>query len=129
MAEVPKDLKYSKEHEWVRVAGDAVVIGITDHAQEQLGDVVYVDLPSVGSEISQFESFGTVESVKAASDLYAPVSGKVVEVNDALKEHPELVNESPYDKAWMIKVKLKDKKELDVLLSPADYDELVASIS
>lgn len=129
MAEVPKDLKYSKEHEWVRAAGDTVVIGITDHAQEQLGDVVYVELPSVGSEISQFESFGTVESVKAASDLYAPVSGKVVEVNDALKEHPELVNESPYDKAWMIKVKLKDKKELDVLLSPADYDELVASIS
>lgn len=127
MAEIPNDLKYTKEHEWVRVSGDVAEIGVTDYAQEQMGDVVFVELPAVGSEVTQFETFGTIESVKAASDLYAPVSGTVVETNAVIKERPELVNQSPYGEGWLVKVKMKDKKELDVLLSPSDYESLAGS--
>lgn len=128
MAEVLQGVKYTKEHEWVSAGEDVVTVGITDYAQEQLGDVVYIDLPSVGSTVTQFEAFGSIESVKAASDLYAPVSGTVVEVNEGLRDQPELVNQSPYDKAWLLKVKLEDKKELDVLMSPADYESFTASL-
>jgi glycine cleavage system H protein len=118
---VPDNLLYSKEHEWLRVDGDQGVIGITDFAQEQLGDVVFVELPSHGEQVRQFGSFGVVESVKAASDLYAPVSGEVVERNVAVIENPELVNQQPYGTGWMIKVKIQDRGELANLLSAADY--------
>src|SRR5262249_17501418 len=122
---VPEDLRYSTEHEWARVEGDEAVIGITDHAQSELGDVVFVELPAVGSSVSQFATFGVVESVKAASDLYAPVGGEVVAVNDALTDQPELVNSSPYEQGWMLRVRLRDKAELDQLLDAAGYRALI----
>lgn len=128
MAEIRKELRYTKEHEWIKVTDDVATVGITDYAQEQLGDVVFVELPAVGAEVTQFETAGTIESVKAASDIYAPVSGTVVEVNQALKERPEIVNRSPYDEAWMMKIKMRDSKELDVLLSPSDYETLIGSL-
>jgi glycine cleavage system H protein len=118
---VPENLLYSKEHEWLRVDGDSGVVGITDFAQEQLGDVVFVELPSNGEQVRQFGSFGVVESVKAASDLYAPISGEVLERNMAVVESPELVNQQPYGNGWMIKVKIQDRGELANLLSAADY--------
>jgi glycine cleavage system H protein len=122
---VPEDLRYSKEHEWARVEGEEAVIGITDHAQSELGDVVFVELPAVGTTINQFETFGVVESVKAASDLYSPLGGEVVAVNDTLTDQPELVNSSPYDQGWMIRVRLRDKAELDQLLDAAGYRSLI----
>ena len=122
---IPQNLKYTQEHEWLRLEGDVAVIGITDHAQKQLGDVVYVDLPDAGGELEAGATFGTVESVKAVSDLFAPVSGKITEANTALKDKPETVNTDPYGDAWMIKVKLADKSQLDELLSPADYQDLI----
>lgn len=118
---VPDDLRYSKEHEWVRLDGDVATIGITHFAQDQLGDVVFVELPGPGSTVRQFASLGVVESVKAASDVYAPVSGEVVERNIKVIESPELVNSSPFDDGWLVKVKLADKAELTKLLSPGDY--------
>ncbi len=118
---VPQDLRYSKEHEWVRLDGDTATIGITSFAQEQLGDVVFVELPEKGAKVRQFSSLGVVESVKAASDIYSPVSGEVVERNVKVIEKPELVNEKPYDEGWMLKVKLADKGELQKLLSADDY--------
>ena len=121
----PKDLKYTKEHEWIRVAGDIGIIGITDHAQQALGDIVFVELPKPGAEISAGKSFGTVESVKAVSELYAPVSGSVTAVNEELNTAPEKINTEPHT-AWMIKVKLKDKNELNSLLSADDYEKFVA---
>ena len=120
------DLKYTKDHEWLKEVGHGVVqIGITQHAQDQLGDVVFVELPAVSSTIEQGTTFGTVESVKAVSDLFAPVSGEVIEINDALATTPELVNSDPYGKAWMIKVKLSAPGELAALLSAADYQQHV----
>ena len=125
MPEVPGDLKYSKEHEWVRVEDDGVaVIGITDFAQDQLGDIVYLDLPEAGGAVRQFEKFGEIESVKSVSDLFAPVSGEVLERNDAAIDNPELVNSSPYGNGWLIRVRMTDPAELDNLLSPGDYDTL-----
>lgn len=121
----PADLKYSKEHEWVRVEGNKAYIGISDFAQSELGDIVFVELPSVGDEISVNDSFGSVESVKTVSELYAPVSGKVLEVNSELEDSPELVNDSPYDKAWMIVVEMTDASELDQLLSADAYEGMV----
>jgi glycine cleavage system H protein len=118
---VPDDLRYSKEHEWVRLDGDVATIGITHFAQDQLGDVVFVELPGPGSTVRQFASLGVVESVKAASDIFAPVSGEVVERNVKVIESPELVNSSPFDDGWLVKVKLADKAELTKLLSPGDY--------
>jgi glycine cleavage system H protein len=126
MSQVPANLKYSKEHEWVRVEGNRAYIGITDFAQSELGDIVFVELPSVGDEITAGKTFGTVESVKTVSDLYAPVSGKIVEVNENLADSPEKVNESPYDDAWMIVVEMSDPAELDALLSAADYEQHIA---
>lgn len=120
---VPKDLQYTKEHEWVRMDGDVATVGITFHAQDQLGDVVYVELPAVGSRVKAGATFGTVESVKAVSDLYAPVTGEVVEVNEQLADGPNVVNEDPYGAAWLIKVKVESAGEL---LSAEDYEALVA---
>ena len=120
---IPKDLRYSKEHEWVKVEGDEAVIGITDFAQEQLGDVVYVELPPVGQKIEQFKSFGVVESVKAASDLYAPISGEVVATNPDLAKAPEKVNEDAYGGGWMLRVRLTDAGELEHLLDAVAYEK------
>ena len=118
---VPQDLRYSKEHEWVRADGDVATIGITHFAQEQLGDVVFVELPEKGATVRQFSSLGVVESVKAASDIYAPISGEVLERNVKVIEKPELVNTQPYGDGWMLRVKLADKAELQKLLSADDY--------
>lgn len=123
--EFPEELKYSKEHEWTRMEDGRVVIGITDHAQEELGDIVFTELPDVGTELEQNGTFGVVESVKAVSDLYSPVSGKVVEVNDALKEEPELINSDPYGDGWMIIVELSDESELDDLFSADEYKAFI----
>lgn len=125
MSNVPKDLKYTEEHEWIIMEGNRGRIGITDYAQDALGDVVYVELPEVGEELVKDDTFGTVESVKAASDLYSPVSGKVVEVNEELEDSPELVNESPYEDGWMIVVEVEDEAELEELLTPEEYEDMV----
>src|SRR5262249_23802786 len=127
MSNVPADLKYTREHEWAKVEGDRARIGITAFAQEQLGDVVFVELPKVGARVSAMKGFGVVESVKAVSDLFAPLTGEVVEVNGELTKKPETVNTDPYGQGWMIVIKLADAKELDTLLSAADYQSLIAS--
>ncbi|MCY4381908.1 MAG: glycine cleavage system protein GcvH [Nitrospinae bacterium] len=119
--ELPSGLKYSREHEWVRVEGNIAVIGITDFAQSELGDVVYVELPEVGTEVEANNTFGVVESVKAVSDLFAPVSGVVVEANTTLEDQPELVNSEPYEDGWMIRVEMKDDSELSDLLEADSY--------
>jgi glycine cleavage system H protein len=121
MSQIPAELKYSKSHEWVKVEGDTATIGITDHAQEELGDVVYVELPSVGRVLAYDDVFGTVESVKAVSELYSPVAGEVVAVNDALTGSEAAINESPYENGWMIKVRLKDPSEIASLLDADGY--------
>ena len=122
---VPSELKYSKEHEWVKVEGNTVTIGITEYAQGELGDIVFVELPEVDDEINEGDTFGSVESVKTVSELYAPVSGKVVESNEELEDSPEFVNESPYEKAWMVKVELSDESQLDDILSADQYKEMI----
>ncbi|MBM7586181.1 glycine cleavage system H protein [Bacillus pakistanensis] len=121
----PKELRYSEEHEWVKDEGEKVRIGITDFAQSELGDIVFVELPEVGDEITADEPFGSVESVKTVSELYAPVSGKVVEINEELTDSPEFVNESPYEKAWMITVEVSDSADLDKLMTSEQYDEMI----
>lgn len=121
---VPKDLLYSKEHEWVKKEGSQVRIGITDFAQDELGDIVFVEMPEVGDELEIDEPFGSVESVKTVSELYAPISGKIVEVNEELEDSPEFVNESPYEKAWMVTVEPADEAELDQLLTSEQYEGL-----
>lgn len=120
----PKELRYSEEHEWVKVEGEKVRVGITDFAQSELGDIVFVELPEVGDEISADEPFGSVESVKTVSELYAPISGKVVEVNEDLNDSPEFVNESPYEKAWMIVVEPTDAGEVDKLMTAEQYEAM-----
>lgn len=122
----PDDLAYSREHEWVRADGDTAIIGITSFAADELGDIVFVELPEVGATLSQFATFGVVESVKAVSDLYAPVSGEVVEVNEALREAPELLNSDPFGEGWIARVALRDTAELDALLSAEAYAEATA---
>ena len=117
----PSDLKYTKDHEWIRISGDTAEIGITDYAQQQLGDVVYVELPDVGRTIAAGDSFGSIESVKAVSELFAPMDGEVVAVNEALKSHPEVVNSAPHD-SWMIKVKLSDPSNTGELLDAGTYE-------
>jgi len=124
----PADLKYSKEHAWVRVAGAEAIVGITDHAQKELGDIVFVETPKVGTALAQFKPFGVVESVKSVSDLHAPVSGAVTRVNDALAATPELVNKDPYGAGWMIAIALKDPGELEKLMTAGEYEAYVKEI-
>ena len=121
----PKGLRYTKEHEWVKIEGNKATIGITDFAQSELGDIVFVELPEVGDEISKDQPFGSVESVKTVSELYAPVSGKVVAVNEELSDSPEFVNESPYETAWMITIELSDEAELEELMTVDAYAALI----
>ncbi|MBI5683073.1 MAG: glycine cleavage system protein GcvH [Deltaproteobacteria bacterium] len=121
----PKELRYSKEHEWARAESNIVTIGITDYAQDSLGDVVYIELPREGSTVTKDETFGVVESVKAVSDLYSPVTGKVIEVNDALIDSPEVINDDPYGDAWMIKVEISNPAEIDDLLTADEYKDFV----
>ncbi|MEP0071614.1 MAG: glycine cleavage system protein GcvH [Marinomonas sp.] len=126
MSTIPENLKYADSHEWVLDNGDGTVtIGITDHAQDLLGDVVYVELPEVGAEVTAKEQFSLVESVKAASDIYAPVNGEITEVNEALDDAPELINESPFEGAWIAKVKLSDSADLDKLLDATGYADSI----
>ncbi len=122
---LPKDLRYSEEHEWVKTEGNQVRIGITDFAQSELGDIVFVELPEVGDEIEADQPFGSVESVKTVSELYAPISGKVVAINEDLDDSPELVNESPYEKAWMIIIEPSDASEVDKLMSADEYEAMI----
>jgi glycine cleavage system H protein len=124
--EFPEDLKYSKEHEWVLVEDNVATVGISDYAQDQLGDIVFVELPAIGDKVSKEDAFGVVESVKAVSDIYAPLSGKVLEVNDDLPDNPEMVNEDPYGDGWMIKIEMNDPEELQDLMTAAEYEEYVA---
>ena len=121
----PKDLKYDREHEWVRVEGELAVIGISHFAQDQLGEVVYVDLPSAGDTLSAGDAFGEVESVKSVSELFSPVSGEIVDVNAALSDAPETVNEDPYGDGWMIKVRMSDAAEVDNLMSADEYEAFI----
>jgi glycine cleavage system H protein len=121
----PKELRYSEEHEWVKVEGDKIRIGITDFAQHELGDIVFVELPEVGDELKADEPFGSVESVKTVSELYAPISGKIVEVNEDLSDDPQFVNESPYEKAWMVIIEPTDVSEVDKLMSAEQYEEMI----
>ncbi|MBU3571980.1 glycine cleavage system protein GcvH [Priestia aryabhattai] len=120
----PKDLRYSEEHEWVKTEGDVVRVGITHFAQAELGDIVFVELPEVGATVEADEPFGSVESVKTVSELYAPISGEVVAVNDNLSDSPELVNESPYEEAWMITIKPSDSSQVDNLMTAEQYEEM-----
>jgi glycine cleavage system H protein len=122
---LPEDLKYTDDHEWAKANGDAIRIGISDYAQDQLGDIVFVELPDVGSTFDKGEEFGTVESVKAVSELYMPISGEITAINEALADEPELVNSSPYEGGWMIEVKAGDPAELDALKSKADYLDML----
>jgi glycine cleavage system H protein len=118
---VPEDLKYTKQHEWIKIEGDEAVFGITDHAQSELGDITFVELPEAGKEIKQSESFATVESVKAASDIYAPLSGSITEVNSALQDSPETINQSPYEEGWICRVKILNASEEESLMDAAAY--------
>jgi glycine cleavage system H protein len=123
--ELPEDLKYTREHEWVSIDGSVATIGITDHAQEQLGDVVFVELPTVGDRVEKADAFGVVESTKAVSDVYAPLSGEVTEVNDDLPDNPELINEDPYGDGWMVKVAIADQADLEELMTADEYRKFI----
>jgi glycine cleavage system H protein len=123
MANIPDDLHYSKDHEWVRVDGNVAVVGITDYAQDSLGDVVYVELPKVGEKFAANESFGSVESVKAVSEVFCPVAGEIVGVNDSLNDAPEKVNQDPYGEGWMIRVAMSNSGEVDSMLTAAEYED------
>jgi len=123
---IPQGLRYSKEHEWVRVEGDIATVGITDFAQGELGDIIYVDIETVGEELKANDIFGTVEAVKTVSDLFMPISGEVVEFNEKLNDEPELVNTDPYGEGWMIKVKIADAAELDALFDAAGYQAAIS---
>lgn len=122
---IPEGIKFSVDHEWIRVEGDTAVIGISDYAQSELGDIVYIDIDSDLSEISISETFGSIEAVKTVSDLYAPISGKVIEINDRLEDEPELVNSDPFGEGWLIKIQLADTLQLDNLLSGEDYKKQI----
>ncbi len=124
---IPENLRYSKDHEWVKVDGDVATVGITDYAQHALGDVVYVDMPRVGDKLSAHEAFGSVESVKAVSEIFLPVAGEVTEVNEALNDDAEKVNSDPYGAAWMVKIKMDNPHEADAMLSAEEYEEYLAN--
>ena len=128
MANVPEGLYYSKDHEWLRVEGETGTVGITDHAQNSLGDVVYVELPKKGETFAAHDTFGSVESVKAVSELYCPVAGEVIEANESLADEPEKVNADPYGAAWMIRIRMKNPGEVDSLLSAAEYEDYIGSL-
>ena len=123
MSNIPEDLHYSKDHEWIRIEGETGTVGITDHAQDSLGDVVFVELPRVGEKFEAHEAFGNVESVKAVSELYCPVSGEVVEMNEALQDEPEKVNTDPYGAGWMIRLRLNNASDVDRLMTAAEYED------
>ena len=123
--DIPSNLKYTNEHEWIKVENDIATVGITDFAQSELGDIVFLELPNVGDVFDKNDVFGTVESVKTLADLYLPVSGKIVDVNNSLEDVPESINEDPYDKGWIVKIQLKDSKEVELLLSYNDYKKLI----
>lgn len=122
----PADLKYTKTHEWVRLDGDVVTVGITDYAQNELGDITYLELPDIGNAVTKEEPFGVIESVKAATDIYAPVDGEVVERNDSAVDSPDVVNTSPYDQAWLVKIRVSDPGQLDALMDSQSYDQFAA---
>ncbi|MBN1540881.1 glycine cleavage system protein GcvH [candidate division KSB1 bacterium] len=124
--QVPQELFYTEEHEWVRVEGDIATIGITEYAQSELGDVVFVELPEVGDAVNQMQAFGTIEAVKAVSDLFAPISGQVAEINTALNDNPEIINQDPYGDGWMIKIKMSAPDETEKLLSSKAYVEKIS---
>ncbi len=124
----PKDFYYTRDHEWVRVEGNVAVVGITDFAQKQLGDIVYIELPALGTQLEVHQSIGAIESVKAVSDVFSPVSGEVIEVNEELNNSPEVVNQDPYDKGWIIKIKMKNKEDLNQLMTASDYEKYVESL-
>jgi glycine cleavage system H protein len=123
---IPTDLRYTKEHEWVRLEGDEATVGITDYAAEQLGDIVFVELPDPGTALDQFATFGVVESVKAVSDLFAPLAGEVIERNELLADHPELVNSDPYGEGWIVRIRLDDGDQVAELLDASAYEQLTA---
>lgn len=126
--DIPKDCRYTKEHEWVKVEGDEVRIGITDYAQSALGDIVFVELPKVGQKLAQMQPFGSVEAVKAVSDLFSPVTGEVLEINTAIEDDPTVVNRSAHADGWMIRARLQNPKELDALLTPEAYAKVVSEL-
>ena len=128
MSNIPEGLNYSKDHEWIRVEGQTATVGITDHAQNSLGDVVYVELPKVGDTFGAHEAFGSVESVKAVSELFLPVAGEVTEVNESLTDEPEKVNNDPYGEGWMLRIRLSNRGEVDSLLSAAEYEDYIGSL-
>lgn len=121
----PEDLKFSKEHEWVRVSGNIATIGVSDYAQDQLGEIVFVELPDEGEEFEKDDAFGVIESVKSVNDIYAPLSGRIVEVNDPVVDSPEIVNEDPYAEGWLVKIEISDPKELSELMSAKDYEAYI----
>ena len=123
--ENPKNLKYTKEHEWIKVENDTATVGITDFAQEALTDIVFVELPEIGKKVTQSKTSATIESVKSVSDIYTPASGEIVEINEHLKEHPEIINNDPYGKGWLFKIRLADKNELNNLMSAEEYKKMV----
>lgn len=122
---IPTDLKYSKDHEWIKIDGNLAIIGITDYAQGELGDIVFVELPSVGTDFKAGESFGTIEAVKAVSEIFAPLSGKIAEINELLEDDPMVINSAPYGDGWMIKIELSDPAEVESLMSSDDYQKLI----
>ncbi len=127
MSNIPEELKYSKDHEWVKVDGDVATVGITDYAQDSLGDVVYVELPNEGENFKSHDAFGSVESVKAVSEIFTPIAGEIVETNEGLNDAPEVVNDDPYGDAWLVKIKMDNSGELDELLSSEEYGEFLKS--
>ena len=122
---LPQDLKYTKEHEWLKVDGETAIIGITEHAQSELGDIIFIEFPNIDQEIDKNEPFGTIEAVKTVADLYAPVSGKVIKINETLEDNPEFVNSDPYVNGWIVKVSISDTSELEELMSADKYEELI----
>jgi len=122
---IPAELKYTKDHEWARIEGDVATVGITDYAQSELGDIVFVELPEVGKKTKQSDSFGTIEAVKAVSDLFAPLSGEIIEINHHLSDQPEVINKDPYGAGWLVKIKVNNKSEISKLLDKTKYEELI----
>ena len=123
--DLPQNLKYTKEHEWVKIDGDLLIVGITDHAQSELGDIIFIEFPDLSQMISKDDSFGTIEAVKTVADLFAPVLGKIIEINQDLEDNPELVNSDPYGEGWIVKITDFDKSQLDALLDSNNYEEII----